>query len=456
MINKIFLVGFRTTGKSTLGKVLAEKLNWSFYDCDFLISQQAGEEIDTLTKNGTDWQKFRYIENELLKDVLEMQNVVISCGGGVGVNDVFDKDSKKTFGELNKQTLKNSENSLVILLTSKDEIIEQRLYRKLLNKKILPLLNAEDLNPGASEEEQIKHQVKDSMKALQKRKDLYKELADIEIDTSDFKIPKRLINLNAVIGNPISQSLSPRMHNAGYKSLDINDLNLFIPIKVSENNLEKFINSIKILDINGVAVTLPHKEKVMKYLDELDETAKQIGAVNTILNRDGKLIGLNTDWLGATGALERKTNLRNKTAAVFGSGGAAKAIIYGLLKKDAQVTVFNRDFEKAKSLAEKFKINAESIDNMESIKNYDIIINCTSVGMFEDRSLISENLINKNQIVLDIVTTPKETKLIKNAKSKDAKVIYGYEMLLYQGAEQFKLFTGFEPPLKEMEDAING
>lgn len=454
MINKIFLVGFRTTGKSTFGKILAEKLDWSFYDCDFLITQQAGEQIDNLTKNGTDWKKFRHMENELLKDVIEMQNVVISCGGGVGVNDVIDDDSGKTYGELNRETLKNSDNSLVILLTSKDEITEKRLYRKLLNKRILPLINGGEIDPGASEDEQIKLQVKDSMKALQKRKSLYELLGDLEIDTSDFILPKRLVNLNAVIGDPVSQSLSPKMHQAGYKALEIDDLNLFMPIKVTEKNLERFVEAIKILGINGVSVTLPHKESIIKYLDEIDETAKIIGAVNTIVNREGKLYGFNTDWSGAMAALEKHTDLKNKKAVLFGGGGAARAMIYGLLQKGAEVTLINRDEEKAKSLAQKFKIKSESLDNLIIAKDADIIINCTSVGMFEEKSLIPEDYFNENQIVFDIITSPKETKLIKNAKSKSAKVVYGYEMLLYQGVEQFKLFTNFEAPDKEMEDAI--
>lgn len=455
MINKIFLVGFRTTGKSTLGKILAEKLDWSFYDCDFLITQQAGEQIDALTKNGADWKKFRYMENELLKDVIEMQNVVISCGGGVGVNDVIDDESGKTFGELNKETLKNSDNSLIILLTSKDEITEKRLYRKLLNKRILPLINGEDIDPTASEDEQIKLQVKDSMKALQKRKALYEELGDIEIDTSDFILPKRLVNLNVVIGDPISQSLSPKMHHAGYKALDISDLNLFMPVKVKEEKLEKFVESIRTLGINGVSVTLPHKERIMEFLDEIDETAKTIGAVNTVINREGNLYGFNTDWSGAMTALEKHTGINNKNALIFGGGGSARAMIYGLTKKGANVTVVNRDLEKAKTLAEKFGIKYEKLENIEKAKDMDIIINCTSVGMLEDKSLVPEEFINQNQIIFDIITSPKETKLIKNAKAKDAKVVYGYEMLLYQGVEQFKLFTNFEAPVKEMENALN-
>lgn len=454
MISKIFLVGFRTTGKSTLGKVLAEKIGWSFLDTDFLITQEAGEDLDTLAKKGSDWSKFRKLENQILKDLSEMKNVVISCGGGVGVNDVIDNESRRTFGELNKETLKKADNTLVILLTSRDDVIKHRLYRKFLNKRVLPLLNSEGLDTDASEDEQTMHKIKDSMKALEKRKTLYQQLADIEIDTSDFRIPSRLVNLNVVIGDPISQSLSPKMHNLAYKALDIDSSNLFIPIRVVPEKLEKFINLVRVLDIKGVSVTIPHKESVPHYLDELDETAEAIGAVNTIINKDGKLIGYNTDWIGALTALEKRTKVKGKKVAILGSGGAAKAIAYGLSGKQAEVTIYNRSLEKAKSLAEKFNIEYKSLVDLETVKDCDIIINCTSVGMYEDSSLIPEDLINKNQIIFDIITTPKETKLIRNAKANNAKVIYGYEMLLYQGVEQFKLYTGYEAPVKEMEDAI--
>lgn len=454
MINKIFLVGFRTTGKSTLGKIIAEKIGWSFLDTDFLITQQAGRDINNLTHKGTDWSEFRNLENLVLKDLTAMENVVISCGGGVGVNDTIDNETNKTFGELNKQSLKNADSTLVILLTSRDNIIKSRLYRKFLNKKIMPLLNGEAVEPGASEEEQIKHQVDDSMRALEKRKVLYQDLADIEIDTSDFRIPRSLSDLNVVIGNPISQSLSAKMHNAAYKALDIDDTNLFIPIKVLPENLEKFMNSVRTLDVKGISITIPHKETVMNYLDEIDKTAETIGAVNTIINKKGRLIGYNTDWIGALTALEKKTTLKDKKIAVFGSGGAAKAIVYGLVIKEAAVTIFNRNSEKAKQLAEKFKTDYKTLEELKTVKDFDIIINCTSVGMYDDSSLIPKDLINEKQIIFDIITTPKQTRLIKNAKAKNAKVIYGYEMLLYQGVEQFKLYTGYEAPIKEMEDAL--
>jgi len=189
-VNKIFLVGFRATGKTTIGKILAEKLGWSFWDSDFLITQEAGQDIQTLTRGGTDWQIFRKIENQVLYELSRMENVVVSCGGGVGVNDVIDEITNKTFGDLNKEILDNTEESLVILLTSDDESIKTRLKRQYKNKKIMPFLNTENAKMSKDEknlEVLIENQIEDSMATFQARKSLYKSLTNIIIDTD--KIP---------------------------------------------------------------------------------------------------------------------------------------------------------------------------------------------------------------------------------------------------------------------------
>lgn len=451
-LNRIFLVGFRTTGKSTFGKILAENLGLSFFDMDFLIKEQAGEELDRLTKNGTDWIKFREIENEILADLTKTDRAVISCGGGVGVNDIIDKKTGKTFGQLNREVLEKSKDSLVILLTSADEIIEKRLQRKFKNKKVMPFLNEEYAEDSALGK--VEKQVEDSMKALRERKSLYEKIADFEIDTSNFILPPNLVNLNAVIGDPISHSLSPKMQNAGYKALGIENMNLFVPIRVSEKNLEKFLDALRVLGINGISVTIPHKESIMRYLDEVDNTAKKIGAVNTILNVGGKLTGYNTDWIGAITAIGKKTELKGKKVAVIGAGGAARGIVFGLVEKGAKVKIFNRTEKNAEELANQFGVEFGEMGDIGVVRDYDILINATSVGLDKDISPLDKDLINANQIIFDVVYSPKETKLIKDAKEKGAKVIYGYEMLLYQGVEQFQMYTGFKAPVKEMESAI--
>ncbi len=200
---RIFLVGFRTTGKSTIGKILADKLNWSFLDMDFLITQEAGQSADTLTKNGTDWKKFRKIENEVLYEVSKMDNVVVSCGGGVGVNDVIDETTKKTFGELNKEILENSKDSMIILLTSSEEDIRERLKRQYKNKKIMPFLNTENAKRLVNEKDEdvlIEKQIEDSMATYQKRKPLYESLTKVKINTDTESLEKTAEEIMDYVG----------------------------------------------------------------------------------------------------------------------------------------------------------------------------------------------------------------------------------------------------------------
>ncbi len=258
------------------------------------------------------------------------------------------------------------------------------------------------------------------------------------------------MNICLIIGYPVKGSCSPLIHNAGYKNLGIDDQFNYLATDVKPEHLKMAIAGIKALGIKGVSVTMPHKQKVMEYLDTIDKEAEKIKAVNTILNSNGKLIGYNTDYIGAITALEKKTTLKGKKTAVLGAGGAARAIIYGLKKKDAVVKIFNRTRESAKILAREFGCEYAGFESLEQVAEMDIIINATPIGMNEDKSPINKKFLNKKQIVFDIVYQPKETKLIKDAKSKGAKIIYGYEMLLYQGVVQFELYTGMKAPVNVM------
>lgn len=263
-----------------------------------------------------------------------------------------------------------------------------------------------------------------------------------------------LVKVCVSIGYPIKSSKSPSLHTIGYKALGIEDQFIYFRAEVKPESLKMAIDGVRSLNIRGVSVTMPLKEEIMKYLDEIDETAKKIGAVNTVLNEDGKLIGYNTDWVGAIIALEKKKNLKDKKAAVIGAGGAARAIVYGLCKKGAKVKIFNRTLERAEELAKEFGCSFGEMGDIREIGEYEIIINATSVGMNEDKSPLPKEFLNRNQIVLDAVYSPKETRLIKDAKDKGAKVVYGYEMLLYQGVEQFKMYTGLDAPVEAMRKVL--
>ncbi len=261
------------------------------------------------------------------------------------------------------------------------------------------------------------------------------------------------------IGYPIKTSLSPVIHNAGYKKLGIDREFIFLSAEVKPKDLKMAIDGVRGLGIRGVSVTMPHKQEVMKYLDKIDKEAKIIGAINTIINENGKLIGFNTDYIGALAALEKKINLKGKKVAVIGAGGAARAIVYGLTKKGEIVKIFNRSLDKAKELAKEFGCEFVALNSLKQVLDMDIVINATSIGMNEDKSPIDKKFLNKNQIVFDVVYYPKKTKLIKDATDKGAKVILGYEMLLYQAVAQFELYTKRKAPVeimrKALEEALN-
>lgn len=259
-----------------------------------------------------------------------------------------------------------------------------------------------------------------------------------------------------VIGDPIEHSLSPQMHNAGYVALGIDDEFVYVACRVRIENLMEFTRGVRAMGIRGISCTIPHKIAIMPYLDEIDPTAKNIGAVNTIVNDDGVLKGYNTDWQGIVGPLEKITSLQNKKVALLGAGGAARAAAYALTKAGVHVVIYNRTPAKARALAEEFGCEAHPIADISEIKNADIIINATSIGLYPEtnKTPLAKELITNQQIVFDTVYTPYETKLLQVAKQQGAKVIHGAAMLLEQAAAQFKLYTNLEAPKDSLRNVL--
>lgn len=260
-----------------------------------------------------------------------------------------------------------------------------------------------------------------------------------------------------IVGDPVDHSLSPAIHNAAYQYLGIDDQFVYLGSNVKISDLEKVVLAMRVMkNFRGLTCTIPHKIEVLKYLDWIDPVAKKIGAVNTVLNADGVLKGYNTDWQGAIIPLEKITFLKNKKVAVIGAGGAARAIVYGLLLKKAKVKIFNRTVKKAIDLAKEFGCEGAGLNEQKEIKDFEIVINATSVGMkpVVDKISINEQYLNKNQIVFDIVYTPIKTKLLKLAEEKGAKIISGAEMLLYQAIPQFEIYTGFKAPVEIMRKTL--
>ncbi len=257
--------------------------------------------------------------------------------------------------------------------------------------------------------------------------------------------------LYGIIGNPVSHSLSPAMHNAAFEALDINGVYLPFPAP----DIHAAVIGIRGLGIRGTSVTIPHKEKVMALLDEIDPVAEKIGAVNTVINNKGILKGLNTDWLGATRALEEEINLHGTEAVIIGAGGSARAIGFGLLERKAKFVLCSRTESRGRALADELGCTWIPLSDADNLSG-DILINATSVGMqpHVENSPVPESILPEFQVVMDIVYAPLKTRLLQQAEGNGCKIINGLEMLLYQGVAQFELWTGKTAPVELMRMAL--
>lgn len=262
----------------------------------------------------------------------------------------------------------------------------------------------------------------------------------------------------AVIGDPIDHSLSPNIHSAAFR--DLNLAHSYIAYRVPKNELDESIESLKKIDIAGFNVTIPHKISMMKYLDKTDESCSIVGAVNTVVNNNGQLKGYNTDMDGFLEPFKKRNiSLKDAKILLLGAGGAARAIVAAFAKEDAShLTIANRTISSANNLAEfSKKIGLESdFTTLNNIKKYDVIVNATSVGLKNEHSLISLDNVNENTIIYDIVYMPMNTDFIKKARKRNAKIIYGYEMLLGQAAISFEIWHGIKAPYDSMKKALLG
>ena len=269
-------------------------------------------------------------------------------------------------------------------------------------------------------------------------------------------------NIVGLIGHPVEHSFSPPMHNAAFDALNMDYA--YVAFDVNPNDLKSAIEGAESLNIKGFNVTIPHKVDVMQYLDDLDEVARLIGAVNTIDFKNLK--GYNTDGIGAVKAIEEVTSIKNKNVVVAGAGGASRAISFYIAKYGAEsLTILNRNQAKAESLASDVSdsglIGEVAYDSINAIGNYmegaDVLIDTTPLGMhpnISDEPIVKADMMDEDLVVFDAVYNPNETVLIKEAIKANAKPVYGIKMLLYQGAESFKIWTGKTAPVDVMEKAL--
>lgn len=263
-----------------------------------------------------------------------------------------------------------------------------------------------------------------------------------------------------VIGHPIQHSLSPVMHNIAFKRLGLDIC--YIAIDVDPDGIEYFIKGLRYTNIVGVNVTIPHKTNVIPYLDELSEEARILGAVNTIKITKEKLIGYNTDVYGFEKCLEG-IDVPECSALLIGAGGAGKAVAYTLCKLNVKnLYISNRTEEKAKQLIQFMssvfnrEIRFIPFDQLDTLGPMDIIVNATPLGMkgIREELEIPTSIIGRHTMAIDLVYNPPITRFLKIASSFKANTLNGIKMLVYQGAASFKIWTGLDPPIDAMEEAV--
>lgn len=261
-----------------------------------------------------------------------------------------------------------------------------------------------------------------------------------------------------LVGRPVMHSVSPHMHNAAFRNTGINGVYLPFEVRDVDPFFKRMVHPLtRELDWNlcGLSVTAPHKSAVLQYLDWIEPTAKEIGAVNTIVIEGDKLRGFNTD---AAGFIEPLLNvvgsLKGLRVAVIGAGGAARAAVWALLKHDASVTLFARNIEKARTLGQEFDVSYESLSSA-SFANYDLIINATPLGSGDliDQTPATADQLNGAHCVYDLVYNPIDTRFLKEACKADCKTVRGLEMLVAQAKIQFELWTGEAPSSTTMYES---
>lgn len=280
---------------------------------------------------------------------------------------------------------------------------------------------------------------------------------------SELKITSRT-GLYAIIGNPVDHSLSPVMQNAAFGAVGLDTV--YLALRVEPSMLRQAIEGFKAINLRGFNVTIPHKVEVMKYLDELDSSAAIIGATNTVVNSEGKLVGYNTDGIGALEALrEAGVNPQGRRILLLGAGGAARALAFSLAETAERITILNRTASRAESLAEDVRqvtgttVVHGTLDPLtlgEEAASADLLVNATSVGMhpMSEETPIDAKLLRPDMVVFDIVYSPLETRLLREAREAGAKCVGGLMMLVHQGAQAFELWTEKKAPISTMTKAL--
>ncbi len=256
--------------------------------------------------------------------------------------------------------------------------------------------------------------------------------------------------LFGLVGNPVSKSQGFRIHNRAFQHLKIN--HLYVNFLVEE--VGSFVENFKEY-IGGLSITMPHKHEIMKHIDHIDPQAQRIGAVNTVVKKNGHLTGYNTDCIGAISAIEEVTPITGKKVTLLGAGGVSRAIAWGIIERGGKLTILNRTLSKARQLAAELGCRSGGIDELKNL-DCQIFINGTSLGMAPniEETPVSSDFLRPDLVVFDTVYNPAQTRLLKEARAQGCRTISGLEMFVRQAAAQFKLWTGLEAPIEVMRSCL--
>ena len=266
--------------------------------------------------------------------------------------------------------------------------------------------------------------------------------------------PNANTRVAAVIGDPVRHSLSPRLHNAGFAALGLDWC--YVAYPVADGQAEQAIEAMRTLGIEGLSVTMPHKKSVAAAVDDLSATAARLGAVNCVTRAGDRLIGENTDGVGFVNSLDSQLQIdpNGLTMVIVGAGGAARSIALAMTDHGGRACILNRTARSAEELVE-IVGGESSVVQEEAIREADLVVNATPLGMNNDDPLpFDVDLLKKGQSVIDLVYQPKKTALLVEAEARGLKTLNGVPMLLHQAGEQFRLWTGHEPPLGAMAEAV--
>jgi shikimate dehydrogenase len=254
-----------------------------------------------------------------------------------------------------------------------------------------------------------------------------------------------------VLGNPVAHSMSPLMHNAAFTLLGMDAI--YLPFEVED--LHGAVAGMKALGIKGASVTHPFKTQIIEFIDEIDNTAQKIGAVNTLVFGKERIRGTNTDWAGAVRCLETLLPIEGHKFVVIGAGGAARAVVFGITSRGGKAIVLNRSVEEGRALAEEFDCVFVPLSEIESARG-DCLVNTTPVGMYpkENEMPVPRQVLGTYKAVADVVYNPLKTVLLREAEAAGCMVASGFEMFVYQGTEQFTIWTGRHAPVKEMKEVV--